>query len=240
MRVIRDKGRRTAVHVPIEVRRHGLRREVGLTRPEIHLPGDTTNASEAHGERATEDAAGDDATDLASWADAIVVSSIEAEPSVDAERDTGLLHDLTERKPFADRTGHRLLAPNGLTEASSRGRDDAMPVRWGADVDDVGIGEADDLTEVARALRGSAPSGYHLFNAVVGMVIIHVADREDAVRALHVVAEVGARTGDATATDDDVVKRLAGGDETAAQNVARNDGKASGCNGSLLEEGTTG
>jgi hypothetical protein len=55
-----------------------------------------------------------------------------------------------------------------------------------------------------------------------------------------VVAEVGARTGDATATDDDVVKRLAGGDETAAQNVARNDGEASGCNGSLLEEGTTG
>ena len=110
----------------------------------------------------------------------------------------------------------------------------------GADVDDVGISEADDLTEVARALRGTAPSGLHLINAVVGMIIIHVADREDTVRALHVVAEVGTGTRDATATDDDVIKRLAGGDETAAQNVARNDGKASGCNGSILEEGTTG
>jgi hypothetical protein len=72
------------------------------------------------------------------------------------------------------------------------------------------------------------------------VVIIHVADREDTVRAFHVVTEVRAGTGDATATDDDVIKRLAGGNETAAQNVARNDGKTSGCNGSILEEGTTG
>lgn len=91
-----------------------------------------------------------------------------------------------------------------------------MPVRRGADVDDVGIGEADDLPEVTRALRGTASSGLHLVHTGFRMVIIHVADREDTVRALHVVTEVSTGTGDATATNNNVIKRLAGGDETAA------------------------
>jgi hypothetical protein len=107
-------------------------------------------------------------------------------------------------------------------------------------VDDVGIGEADNLTEVARALRGTTTSGLHLVHPVFGMVIIHVADREDAVRTLHVVTEVSARARDATATNDDMVERLTRGHETAPQDVARNDGEASSRDSGLLKEGTTG
>ena len=72
------------------------------------------------------------------------------------------------------------------------------------------------------------------------MVVVDVADREDAVRPLHVIAKVGTGTGDPAATDDDVVEGLARGHEASAQDVTGNDGEASGRKGSLLEEGTTG
>ena len=140
VRVIRDERRGAAIHVPVQVSRDGLRGEVRLAGPKVYLPSDAADAGEADGQRATEDAAGHDAADLTGRADAIVVGGVEAEPGVDAERHTGLLHDLTQGEAFADRTRHGLLAPDGLTEARGRGGDDAMPVRRRADVDDVRVG----------------------------------------------------------------------------------------------------
>ena len=115
-----------------------------------------------------------------------------------------------------------------------------MPMGRRADVHHVGVGETDDLAEIARAERGVAAGGLDLVHAVPGVVVIDVAHREHPMGAFHMVAEVSPGAGDAAATDDDVVQRLARRDETAPQHMAGDDGETDGGNSRFAQEGTTG
>ena len=238
MRMVRDQLGRTAVEVPVEVRRDGLGLEVRLTRPEVDLPGDAADRGETHRQRATEDAARDDATDLAGRADAVIVGAVEAEPGVHAERYAGLLHDTSQGDALADRTGQRLLAPDGFTAAGGHGRDDAVPMRRRTDMNDIGVRQGDDFTEVFRRQRRTAAGLLDALELLLHALGVDIANADDAVVARH--AGLGVHLGDAATTDDDVVQGLAGRDEAAAEDVARDDREAKGGDSSLTQERTTG
>jgi aminopeptidase N len=63
---------------------------------------------------------------------------------------------------------------------------------------------------------------------------VDVADADDAVLAGH--AGLGMHRGDAAATNDDVIQRLARRDEAATKHVTRNNREAKGGDGSLTQE----
>jgi hypothetical protein len=105
-------------------------------------------------------------------------------------------------------------------------------------VDHVGIRHGDDLTEVFSRDRAT-PTG--LLNAIkltLQMLLIDVADADDAILAGH--AGLRVHRGDAAATDDDVVQRLARRNKTATEDMTRDDREAKRGNSSLTEKGTTG
>ena len=238
MRVIRDERRGAAIHVPVEVRRHRLGLELGLAGPEIDLPLDAADRREANRQRAAEDATGDDALDLASRADSVVIRPVEAEPGVHAERHAGLLDDAAQGDTLADRARQGLLAPDGLAAPGRHGGDDAVPVRRRADVDDVGIGQRDHFAEILGHDRGPAAGLLDAVELGFEVLGIDVTDTDDAVLAGH--PRLGVHLGDAAATDDDVIQRLARRDETAAKHVTRDNREAKGGDGSLTQERTTG
>ena len=238
VRMIRDQLGRTAVEVPVEVRRDGLGLEVRLTRPEVDLPGDAADRGETHRQRATEDAARDDATDLAGRADAVIVGAVEAEPGVHAKRHTGLLDDAAQGDTLADRAGQRLLAPDGLAAAGGHGGDDAVPMGRRADVHDVGVGHRDDLAEILGGHRRAAAGLLDALELLLHALGVDVTDADDAVLAGH--ARLGVHGGDAATADDDVIQGLAGRDEAATEDVARNDREAKGGDSGFTQKGTTG
>jgi hypothetical protein len=212
--------------------------EIGLTGPKIHLPSDTADGRETDSQRAAEDTTSDDAPDLAGRTDAIVVRTVKAEPGVHAERDARLLNDAAQGDAFANRARQGLLTPDGLTATGGHGRDDAMPVRRRADVDDVGIREGDDFTEIFGRHRIAATRLLDAVELLLDALGVDIADPDDAVLAGH--AGLGMHRGDAAATNDDVVQRLARRNEAAAKHVTRDDGEAKSGDSSLTQERTTG
>ena len=238
VRVIRDERRRAAVHVPVKMRGNRLGLKIRLTGPKIHLPSDTADGRETDGQWAAEDTTGDDALDLASRADAIVVRTVETEPGVHAEGDAGLLDNAAQGDAFANRACQGLLTPDGLTATGGHGRDDAVPVRWRTDVDNVGIREGDDFTEIFSHHRRTASGQLNTLELLLHPLGVDIADPDDAVLAGH--AGLGVHRRDAAATNDDVIQRLARRNEAAAKHVTRDDREAKGGDSSLTQERTTG
>ena len=113
-----------------------------------------------------------------------------------------------------------------------------MPVGWRADVDDVGIREGDDFTEIFGLHRRTAAGLLDPFQLGLHPLGIDIADPDDAVLAGH--ARLGVHRGDTAAPDDDVIQRLARRNEAAAKHVTRDDREAKGGDSSLTQERTTG
>ncbi len=105
-------------------------------------------------------------------------------------------------------------------------------------MDDVGIREGDDLAEILGRHRRAAARLLDALELLLHALGVDVTDADDAVLAGH--PRLGVHGGDAAATDDDMVQGLAGRDEAAAEDVARDDREAKGGDSSLTQERTTG
>ena len=215
MYVVRLVRRRTQPHVVVQLCRHLLRLQILLAYP-VEFPVETRMLRDGHLQWPTQQSA---LYQLLQWFHrrAQTIELIrEAEPRVDAEHTSVLLHSLAHPLALAYGACHRLLTPDVLARLRSLYGHQGVPVRWGSYVYDVHVRVMYQVA-IVMILR-------HTLRTQVAprlqVLLVHVADRHQSGATIILMS-----TSHATNTDDTLRQLVARCQETVAQHWSWDDGK---------------
>ena len=179
---VRTPRRRTKPHLVVEALRNRIHGRVDATGP-AELPAEALADAKHAAHRFT---LARDQIILDHLANRLhrraetVERILEAEPRIDAEHALLGLYDLHHTLAFANRAGHRLLAPDVLPRLRGHHALDAVPVRRRADVNDVHARIGEELEEVLVGLDLAPARRLGALESLLHTVVERVAKTHEA------------------------------------------------------------